>query len=149
MILLWGIGADGCAGAIAPANVPEAEWARYASATFIRDISPTGLVGFCAAGLVFAYVSTDNCYYLSWSAIIVNDVISPLRKTSMTRKQHLRLLRIVMTCIALFMLLWGIVYRPQETIFSYIMLTGTIFTAAGIVTFVGLYWKRASSLGAY
>lgn len=149
MILLWGIGAMAVLGAMAPENIPETEWARYASATFIRDISPIGLVGFCAAGLVFAYVTTDNSYYLSWSAIIVNDVVAPLRKTPLTQKQHLRLLRIIMTCIALFMLIWGMFFRLQETIFSYIMLTGTIFTAAGIITFVGLYWKRATSLGAY
>jgi len=149
MVLLWGIGAMAVLGAVAPENMPEAEWARYASATFVRDISPIGLAGFCAAGLVFAYVTTDNSYYLSWSAIIVNNVVAPLRKTPMTQKQHLRLLRIIMTCIALFMLTWDIFYGPQESIFSYIMLTGTIFTAAGIVTFVGLYWKRATSLGAY
>ena len=54
-----------------------------------------------------------------------------------------------MVCIAGFLLAWGLLYKQQESILSYLYLTGAIFTAAGILTFVGLYWKRANPLGAY
>ena len=96
MILLWGIGAMAVMGAVAQGGVSDSEWPRYASAAFVRDVSPIGLVGFCAAGLMFAYITTDNSYYLAWSAIIVNDIIAPLRKKPLSQEQHLKLLRIVM-----------------------------------------------------
>ena len=149
MILLWGIGAMAVMGAVAQGGVSDNEWPRYASAVFVRNISPIGLVGFCGAGLMFAYITTDNSYYLAWSAIIVNNIITPLRKTPLSLEQHLKLLRIVIVCIAVFLLTWGLLYKQQESILSYLYLTGAIFTAAGILTFVGLYWKRANPLGAY
>ncbi|MDA0659801.1 MAG: hypothetical protein O3C60_13295 [Planctomycetota bacterium] len=122
---------------------------RYATASFLHSISPVGILGICAFGMICAYISTDNGYYLSWSAIIVNDIITPMRGKPLSTKTHFLLLRCTIVCIATFLLIWGIVYPLPESILSYIYLTGTIFTSAGIITFFGLYWRRASSAGAY
>jgi Na+/proline symporter len=99
--------------------------------------------------LLFTYLTTDNSYYVAWSAIVVNDVIEPLKRTPSSGKAQIALMRLVMVIIACFHFYWGLVWNPKESILSYIYLTGAIFTAAGVITFVGLYWPRANSAGAY
>jgi Na+/proline symporter len=67
----------------------------------------------------------------------------------LSQTAQITFLRGSMVLIAAFIFCWGLVYDPQESVLSYIYLTGAIFTAAGIITLVGLYWKRANSWGAY
>jgi solute:Na+ symporter, SSS family len=149
IILLLGVCALAAMGAAEPGVTASESYERYATATFIQGITPIGLLGLCAAGMVFAYITTDNSYYLAWSAILVNDVIAPMRGRPLTQRSHLFLLRVVMVCIAVFLFLWGLFYDPDESLLSYIYLTGAIMTAAGIITLFGLYWRRANSAGAY
>ena len=149
IVLLLGVCALSVMGDIGPEGADSSTYERYATATFIHSITPAGLLGLCAAGMVFAYVTTDNSYYLAWSAILVNDVIAPLRGKPLSQKTHLFLLRVVMVGIAGFLFVWGLLYDPDESLLSYIYLTGAIMTAAGIITLFGLYWSRANSAGAY
>lgn len=148
IVLLWGVCALAAMGATPPSD-GSVDYARYATAVFAHSVTPTGLLGLCAAGMVFAYVATGNSYYLAWAAIVVNDVIAPLRTKPMSQQLHIGFLRVVMVCIAIFLFVWGLLYDPTESLLEYIYLTGAIMTAAAIVTFFGLYWRRANSLGAY
>jgi Na+/proline symporter len=149
IVLLWGAAAMTYLGAAAPNGVDPDFYARYATATFIRDISLPGTLGLCITGLLFAYFTTGNSYSVSWAAIIVNDIIQPIRSKPLEAKAHIRLMRWVIAAIGCFLFFWGLVFDPKESILSYIYLTGAIFTAAGVITFVGLYWHRANSSGAY
>lgn len=149
LVLLWGVCALAAMQITTGQPAPSGDIARYATADFAHSVTPAGLLGLCAAGMVFAYVATSNSYYLAWAAIVVNDIIAPLRKEPLSQKLHIRLLRIVMVCIAAFLLLWGLLYDPEESLLEYIYLTGAIMTGAAIVTFFGLYWSRANSAGAY
>ena len=46
-------------------------------------------------------------------------------------------------------LLWGIFFRPSQDVWDYLGITGAIyFTGAIVVLTAGLYWKRASRMGA-
>jgi SSS family solute:Na+ symporter len=148
-IVVWGVGAMVVLGIAVPAAMDPNYYTRYATAFFIRDVVPTGLMGICAAGLLFAYVATSNGYVLSWAAIIVNDVISPLKKEPFSPHTHLFALKVTIAIISGFLLWWGVFYELKESILSYLFLTGSIFTAAGIISLCGLYWKRANTLGAY
>ncbi len=149
LVLLWGVCALAAMGPISAEQAATKDFARYATADFAHSVTPMGLLGICAAGMVFAYVATSNSYYLAWAAIVVNDVIAPLRRDPLSQKSHIRLLRLVMTAIAVFLLAWGLLYDPEESLLEYIYLTGAIMTGAAIVTFFGLYWHRANSMGAY
>lgn len=149
LVLLWGVCALAAAGPISSEQAGSTDFARYATADFAHQVTPMGLMGICAAGMVFAYVATSNSYYLAWAAIVVNDVVAPMRRDPLTQQAHIRLLRIVMICIAAFLLAWGLLYDPEESLLEYIYLTGAIMTGAAIVTFFGLYWRRANSMGAY
>jgi len=149
MLLIWGA----CALAFVAHSSPSAPFsateARYATASFLHAVTPVGILGICACGMVCAYVSTDNGYYLSWSAIIVNDIVTPLWGQPLSPRVHLKLLRCAIACVAAFLIAWSLVYEPQESILEYIYLSGTVFTSAGIITFFGLYWRRATSAAAY
>jgi solute:Na+ symporter, SSS family len=61
---------------------------------------------------------------------------------------HLRALKMVIFSIAVFLFLFGIVYKPTETILEYIFITGTMFTGIGIAVVLGLYWKKGTAAGA-
>lgn len=132
IVLFWGAAAVAMMGATASADVASDQYARYATATFLREITPPGMLGLCTAGLVFAYITTDNSYYVAWSAIVVNDIVQPLRKEPLAAKSQIWLMRCVMVAIACFLFGWGIKFDPKESILSYIYLTGAIFTAAGV-----------------
>lgn len=149
LVLLLGVCALAAMGAAIPGSANATHYGRYASAQFMHDITPTGLLGLCAAGMLFAYVTTDNSYYLAWAAIVVNDVLVPLRGRPLSQESHIWLLRLIMVGIAGLLFCWGLFYEPDESLLEYIYLTGAIMSAAGIVTLFGLYWKRANNAGAY
>jgi SSS family solute:Na+ symporter len=149
LVLLWGVCALAAMGGGTGDATVTGDTARYATADFAHSVTPSGLLGLCAAGMVFAYVATSNSYFLAWAAIVVNDIVAPLRKQPLSQQTHIRLLRVVMVCIAAFLLVWGLLYDPEESLLGYIYLTGAIMTGAAIVTFFGLYWRRANSAGAY
>ncbi|MEN8255489.1 MAG: sodium:solute symporter family protein [Verrucomicrobiota bacterium] len=112
-------------------------------------IVPTGLLGILVAGLMAAFMSTHDSYLLCWSSVIARDVISPLRGGSLTGKQEIRATRIGVVAIGIFLLVWGIWYELPESVWTYMAVSGAVYTSgAGIVLLGGLYWKRASSAGA-
>jgi SSS family solute:Na+ symporter len=59
-------------------------------------------------------------------------------------------MRFGIIAIGIFMYIWGLYYHFTETVFRYITLTGSL-AYAGMITGLsgGIYWKKASSGGAY
>ena len=59
-------------------------------------------------------------------------------------------IRITVLCIGLFLLVWGVWYQLPESVWTYLAVTGTVYiSGAGITIYGGIYWKRASSAGAF
>ena len=145
MILIWGIGALAVMGATLPENVDT----RIIGAIFLAKTMPTFVKGLALAGMIAAFISTVDSYLLSWSSIIVNDVICPIRKKPMSAKSHLWTLRFTVLLVALFIFGFGIVYKAEGTIIAYILVTGAMFLGAGVITIGGLYWKRGTTVAAY
>ena len=110
---------------------------------------PVGLMGAFTAVMLAAFISTVDSYLLTWSTVIVNDVICPLVRKPMTPKAHLWLLRIFVALIAIVIYIFGIVYKPTESIIEFMLLTGTMMLGEGVILIGGLYWKRGSTAGAY
>jgi len=148
-LVLWGICAMVVIGMAVPAGMDKQDLSRVASAMLINKIVPPGLIGIVLIGLIFAETSTLSAYLLSWSTIIVNDVICSFREKPFTNQTHIRLLKMTVLSIAVFIFLWSIYYEQSESILTYQYLTGTIFTGAGIISFFGLYWKRTTTSAAY
>ena len=146
---LWGIVILTAWGVAGPEGTTAADYEQAIVPLFLHKIVPPVLIGFILAGLIFAEISTTSTYLLSWCTIIINDVVCPLKKKAFTQKQHILALRVSYFAVAAFLFAWGIYYQFTESVFAYMMLTGSIFGGAGIITYWGLYWKRTTTLAAY
>ena len=116
----------------------------------LSQIFPVGLVGlFC--GFVFsAFISTHDTYLHSFGSIFIQDVILPFRKKPFSEKQHLRLLRLSVCFIAIFIFVFSLFYVQTQFILMFFTITSSIYmSGVGAVILGGLYWKRGSTLAAW
>jgi SSS family solute:Na+ symporter len=122
----------------------------YAMPLFLGRILPIGLVGIISAGMVAAFMSTHDSYLLCWSSVITQDVIAPLFGDRLSMKTRIVLTRVFIVLIGLFVLVWGLTYQGSEDVWDYMLATGSVyFASAFALLWAGLYWKRASSTGAF
>jgi SSS family solute:Na+ symporter len=123
--------------------------AMHAMPLLIGKIIPTGLIGVLVAGLLAAFMSTHDSYFLCWSSVIVRDVVNPLRGADLSERGQIVLTRFVIVGIGAFLLVWGVWYDTPDSVWNYMAVTGTIYlSGAGVTLIGGVYWTRASSTGA-
>ena len=116
----------------------------------VASLVPTGLLGLMMAGMLAASVSTYAGYFLGWSAVISQDVVSPLLGRELSPAGKLLLTRITIVALTAFIMVWSLVYKVPGPAFFYLQVTANLFMAPTLVTIVaGLYWRRASSAGAF
>ncbi|HEU0106951.1 MAG TPA: hypothetical protein VFT38_12315, partial [Vicinamibacteria bacterium] len=116
----------------------------------VAGLVPTGLLGLMMAGMLAASVSTYAGYFLGWSAVISQDVVSPLLGRELSPAGKLRLTRVTIVALTAFIMVWSLVYHVPGPAFFYLQVTANLFMAPTLITIVGgLYWRRASSVGAY
>ena len=121
----------------------------YAMPVFLGRILPVGLIGIITAAMIAAFMSTHDSYLLCWSSVITQDIVAPLKR-NFTAKQRITLTRVLIVAIGGFLLWWGLFYEGGDDIWDYMAVTGAIyFVGAFAVLTAGLYWKRASSTGAF
>ena len=71
-------------------------------------------------------------------------------KSTNEGKQHMRLLRLSVLVVTLFVFIFGLVYELRMPIFMYFAVTGAIWMGgAGAIIIGGLYWKRGTTFAAY
>ena len=116
----------------------------------LQHILPVGLIGGFAAVVLFAFISTHDTYLLSWGSILIQDVIVPLRGKPLSKKQHLKWLRLSSIGVAVFILFFSWFFKQTENILMFMNITGAIYTGgAGAVIIGALYWKRGTSKAAW
>ena len=116
---------------------------------YFRELLPVGVLGLLTAAMLAAFMSTHDSYLLCWSSVISRDIISPLAPRKATPERQLLWTRIGIVVIGIYVLVWGIFYEPSQDVWEYLGITGAVyFTGAIVVLSAGLYWKRASSMGA-
>lgn len=150
IMMLVGIAALIAMGANPPEDlaVNSEQWSRMAGPMFLGRILPPVANGIVLSCFLTAFLSTVAMYMLSWTSVIINDVVCVVKKSPMTSNVHIFSFRLTIILIAVFLFVFGVLYKPTESILEYIFLTGTMFTGIGIALVFGLYWKRASSAGA-
>jgi SSS family solute:Na+ symporter len=117
---------------------------------FLSRILPTGLIGIIAAGMLAAFMSTHDSYLLCWSSVLTQDMIAPWFRQGLSSKARLLLTRIFIVGIGLFILVWGLWYPLGQDLWDYMAISGAIYFIGGFVLLTfGLYWRRASRVGAY
>lgn len=113
-------------------------------------IVPSGLLGVLVAGLLAAFMSTHDSYLLCWSSVISRDIVGPLSRKPLTDRQEITITRISVVGIGIFLLIWGIWYELPDSVWNYMAVSGTIYlSGAGATLLGGIYWKRASTAGAW
>ncbi len=122
---------------------------QFGMPIFIAKVLPSGFLGLIAAGMFAAFMSTHDSYLLSWSSVITQDIVAPLKKGKLSDKSRLLITRISIVCIGLFLLIWGLWFEAPVSLWNYMAVTGTIYlSGAFTVVTAGLYWKKASKTGA-
>ncbi|MCB9906756.1 MAG: sodium:solute symporter family protein [Planctomycetes bacterium] len=117
---------------------------------FLSQILPAGAIGLVGAGMLAAFMSTHDTYLLCWASVLVEDVVAPLRKGQLSQRARLLLTRLFLVAIAAFLLIWSMWYQLSQDLWDYMAVSGAIyFTGAFAVLATGIYWKRASALGAW
>jgi len=125
----------------------------YSMPIFLGRILPAGLIGIITAGMVAAFMSTHDSYLLCWSSVLTQDVVAPISESlgrEISPKARITLSRVFIIAIGIFVLCWGMTYSGGDDIWDYMAITGAIyFSGAFALLLGGLYWKRASTTGAF
>ena len=116
----------------------------------LTAILPVGLMGAFAAVMLAAFISTHDTYLHSWGSIFIQDVVMPFRKTPLSKEQHLRVLRLSIFGVAVFIFLFSLLFQQSQYIALFFAITGAIFAGgSGSVLIGGLYWKRGTTAAAW
>ncbi len=116
-------------------------------------ILPVGLIGLVTAGMLAAFMSTHDSYFLAFASVLTQDVIAPplrLVGKELTDIARIWITRFIIVLMGAFVLWFGLWYTPPESTWKYMAATGSIYLpGAFMCIFAGIYWKRASSFGAF
>jgi len=116
----------------------------------LARLLPSGLLGAFAALMLGAFISTHNTYLHSWSSIFIQDVVLPFRKTPLSPKAHLALLRAGVIGVAVFIFLFSFFYKQSQAILLFFALTAAIFAGwSGAVIIGGLYTRWGTTAAAW
>jgi SSS family solute:Na+ symporter len=116
----------------------------------LAHLLPLGLMGALTTVMLMATIGTHDSYLHSWGSIFVQDVLMPFRKRPFAPEQHLKILRLSILGVCIFIFLFSIIFQQSEYIFLFFAITGAIFTGgSGAVIIGGLYWKRGTTAAAW
>lgn len=116
----------------------------------LTQLLPKGLMGAFAAVMLAAFISTHDTYLHSWGTILIQDVIMPFRKKPFEPQQHIRVLRIAIIGVAVFIFFFGLLFKQSQYILLFFAVTAAIYLGgSGAVIIGGLYWKRGTATAAW
>lgn len=116
----------------------------------LSHLLPAGVKGALCVILLMGIFGGDATHLHSWSGLLVQDVVAPLRGKPFGPKQHILVLRVAMVGVALFAFLFGCFFRQTEYIFFWWTITQAIYVGgAGAAIIGGLYWKKGTTAGAW
>lgn len=142
---LWGIGA---LAVLTPAQYGGNT--LYAMPIFLGTFVPIGLMGVLIAAMLAADMSTDSSYMLTWGGIIYNDILAPFRKRVHGAARGILWNRCIVACIGVFLMFWGLWYKMEGDLWTYLAVTGTIYLSSMSVLLIACcYWKGANDWGAF
>jgi SSS family solute:Na+ symporter len=142
---IWGIAA---LATLTPSQV--GDHTLLAMPKMLAQVVPVGLMGLLVAAMLAAEMSTDSSYMLTWGGVIYNDLLAPFRKGRWTERRGLLWNRAIVAAIGVFLLFYGLWYRLEGDLWTYLGLTGSIYLSSMSVLLVACcYWKRANDWGAF
>ena len=128
-------------------NAPDRE--IMALPNFLAIVLPTGVLGLLIAGMLAADMSTNSSYMLAWSSVIYNDIMEPIHKKQWSDKRSIRINRLLVALIGIFLLLYGLWYPLKGDLWVYLQVTGTIYLSSMCTILIAAcYWDNANNWGA-
>jgi SSS family solute:Na+ symporter len=116
----------------------------------LTKLLPVGLMGAFAAVMLASAVACHSTYLHSWGSIFIQDVVLPLRRRPFPPERHIRLLKLSIFGVAVFIFVFSLIFQQSEYIFLFFAVTGAIFAGgSGAVIIGGLYWKRGTAAAAW
>jgi len=140
---IWGIAALAM---LAPGDVGNT---LHAMPKFLGMFLPAGMMGLVIAAMLAADMSTESAYMLTWGSVIYNDILAPLRRKGWSERKGLLWNRMIIGCIGVFLLFYGLWYPLKGDLWTYLGVTGTIYLSSMSVLLISCcYWRRANNWGA-
>lgn len=138
------------------ASIPVAAQAKLKDASlrtmpiYLRGLLSTGLLGLVIAAMLAADMSTDSSYMLSWGSVIYNDILAPFRKQPWSDRRAILWNRCIVGLIGIYLLAFGLFYQVEGNIWSYLLLSGSIYLSSMSVLLIACcYWRGANDWGAF
>ncbi len=114
---------------------------------------PVGIIGLVTAGMLAAFMSTHDSYFLAFASVLTQDVVAPplrLVGVDISDRSRIWITRVAILTMGGFVLWFGLWYKAPESIWKYMAATGSIYLPGAFMCLLaGIYWKRASSFGAF
>jgi SSS family solute:Na+ symporter len=86
---------------------------------------------------------------LSWGSVIYNDILAPFRREPQSDRRAILWNRCIVALIGVYLLVFGLLYTIEGDVWSYLLLTGSIYLSSMSVLLVACcYWRRANNWGA-
>jgi SSS family solute:Na+ symporter len=125
----------------------------FATPIFLGQLLPAGALGIITAGMVAAFMGTQDSYLLCWGSVLTQDVVAPIYESKnrmLTTQARITLTRVFIVLISVYLIYWGVVYGGKDDVWDYMAVTGAIYSSGAFAVLLGgLYWRRASSTGAF
>jgi solute:Na+ symporter, SSS family len=116
----------------------------------LSEILPVGMMGLFLVVMLMATIGTNNSYMHSWGSIFIQDVIMPFRKKPFKPGEHIKILRLSILGVCIFIFFFSLFFPLTQYIFLYFAVTAAIFVGgSGAVIIGGLYWKRGTTAAAW
>lgn len=118
--------------------------------TALSQFLPLGIKGMLLSICVMGIISGDGIHLHSWGSILIQDVIMPFRRSPLSPRQHLLLLRLSIVLVALWAFCFGAIFPQTKYVQFWWAVTEAIFIGgAGVAVVGGLYWSRGTTGGAW
>jgi SSS family solute:Na+ symporter len=121
----------------------------HAMPQLLSTFLPVGLLGLLIAAMLAADMSTDSSYMLGWASVIYNDILAPFRRRAWSDRRAILWSRWIVALIGVYLFVFGLLYTVEGNVWSYLLLTGSIYLSSMSVLLVACcYWRRANNWGA-
>ena len=118
--------------------------------TALAHLLPVGLKGALLSICLMGLIAGDGIHLHSWSSLLIQDVIVPLRRRPLSVERHLLLLRLAIVGVAIFAFIFGALFPQAEYVQLWFSVTQAIYTGgAGAAIIGGLYWAGGTTAGAW
>ncbi|HBG27999.1 MAG: hypothetical protein A2Y10_17380 [Planctomycetes bacterium GWF2_41_51] len=115
-----------------------------------RLLLPVGVIGTFTVIVLFGTIGTHDSYLLSWTSVLIQDIIIPIIGKPLTPKQHVFILRVGIALGGIFISVFSILFRQNDNISMFLAISGAIFfSGSGVAIIAAQYWTRATKEGAW